>query len=268
MTPFAVATMINTTTQYMASTVRLEVDGMDPDTHKLKKRFLWTADDKELDKEIYPLPKEEDNALYIKATAHNQIMVIDIDRYPIGDYIKRIEPFLPSNIWIDYTISGGAHIYFHWDAYLHVFEKKINVPLFGTRVDILTHFHCICGTSKVGDYRYTWDPERNPLKIKTLDSPPSKLHYDLMLALARRQSLPDEIYGSGPEPLSDDYEPNPERLDDGTYHNTCAICLNHTYIDYVPNPCGHRSYCEECKKRITKCSLCKQKITNWVKVFE
>jgi hypothetical protein len=268
MTPFQVATMINTTTAYMASTVKMEIGEIDRDTSKVKKIFRWTADDKELDKYVTCHPKEEHNALYIKATAYNQIMVIDIDEYPIGDYIKKLEPFLPPNIWIDYTISGGAHIYFRWDSYLHVFEKKINVYLRGARIDVLTHFHCICGTSNVGEYGYRWDTERNPLKIKHLDSPPNKLHYDLMLALAERQLSPDEVYGIDPEPVHEDYEPNPERLSDGTYHNTCVICLDHTYIDYVPNPCGHRSYCEGCMKRIKKCGLCKAKITNWVKVFE
>lgn len=271
MTPFEVATIINTTTQYSASTVKVDVESIDSDTGKIKKIFNWKAKDRILDTFNISTPSVDDNALYIKVSQDNPIMVIDIDKYPIGDYIQTIKPLLSPNTWIDYTASGGAHIYVKWDYFIDIFEKKVNTRFDGARVDVLTKFPCLCGSTNLDGHKYTWDPDCNPLKVKNLDPLPPTIHHKLMKALIERQLATDEGYViREPSPIpkiANGYEFNPERRDDCHYINTCVICLDRTKIDYVPN-CGHRSYCKTCKEVITRCVLCETHIHQWIRIFE
>jgi hypothetical protein len=52
--------------------------------------------------------------------------------------------------------------------------------------------------------------------------------------------------------------------------NECIVCFNHSDLDYVLVPCGHRKYCRNCIQKIPhdKCAICGQYIESVVKIFD
>lgn len=53
------------------------------------------------------------------------------------------------------------------------------------------------------------------------------------------------------------------------YHedrNVCCICLDNPRT-HISSPCGHYTYCENCIRSISTCSLCTRPIDSKIKVF-
>lgn len=48
----------------------------------------------------------------------------------------------------------------------------------------------------------------------------------------------------------------------------CIICCEHAQFTHIPVPCGHRSYCLQCLKRLKHCSLCNASIHTRMEVYE
>ncbi len=56
--------------------------------------------------------------------------------------------------------------------------------------------------------------------------------------------------------------------DDIPEEEMCIICYNSTLKNEVLVPCGHTQFCNKCIKDITKCPLCRQAVTQIIKIYK
>lgn len=47
----------------------------------------------------------------------------------------------------------------------------------------------------------------------------------------------------------------------------CTICLENP-AEYIIANCGHKAYCQECPKRLTRCSICKMLTNQCTKIYD
>lgn len=116
-----------------------------------------------------------DTALMIMT---GDVLVIDID-----DHVDDINRYvnLPNNCWVDYTASGGCHIYLNKDDDIYEYSTTIELKLWGfEHVDILIKngFAYAGGTTyrhpvTNGTMSYVWDNEHNPLTVEKLGNIPT-----------------------------------------------------------------------------------------------
>lgn len=128
-----------------------------------------------------------DTALMIMT---GDVLVIDIDD-PVDDITRYVN--LPDNCWVDYTASGGCHIYLNKDDDIYEYSTTIGLKLWGfEHVDILikngfayaggtTYRHPITNATMA----YVWDNERNPLTVGRLSNIPTEWKREILKNLEK-----------------------------------------------------------------------------------
>ena len=113
------------------------------------------------------------------------ILVIDIDD-KVDDINKYLQ--LPEKCWVDYTPSGGCHIYLKNDVRIQEYNTTVGLKLWGFKnVDILIKngFAYAGGTSyynpiHYGKMIYRWDVVKNPTTIERPGEIPTEWKKDIL----------------------------------------------------------------------------------------
>ena len=132
--------------------------------------------------------RPEDTALMIMTKS---LLVIDIDS-PVSDIEQHLK--LPENCWVEYTPSGGAHIYLSADEDISKFRTTIKIKLWNfDKVDILVNdgFAYAGGTTYIhpktkAQCTYRWDTKRNPLTVPKLGTIPLNWKIDIITGIKQK----------------------------------------------------------------------------------
>lgn len=138
----------------------------------------------------YNRKRPTDTALMVMM---GDIFVIDIDDKIVG----RLEDHLtiPEGCWVEYTASGGAHIYFTADPEIRQYNTTIKLQLWGFKeVDILIkNGFAYAGTTRYTHpwtgklHSYHWDPKRNPLTIPVLGKVPEEWQKEIVTGIKSKR---------------------------------------------------------------------------------
>lgn len=189
-TPADIARYINEKTQAMAQTLTIKTK-WNTEKNKYDKTPMFKTGYPNSTKDNVSV-SDSHNAVSIYCSKYSNVSVLDIDDKNGKQIVKKLKNggMLPDNIWIDYTVNGGSHIYFQSDEDLFKLKNATQCLYNNIQFDYLTNYQSFCGGTSIkvkdGELKYTWDDDYNPFTVKVLDKIPETLKNIIIKAILEK----------------------------------------------------------------------------------